>query len=865
MDIQGQKYFITFIDDFSRYMYLYMLHNKSEALDAFKSFKVEVEKQCGKQIKIVRSDRGGEYYGRYTENGQAPGPFAKFLQEHGIVAQYTMPGSPDQNGVAERRNRTLLDMVRSMLSNSNLPKSLWIEALKTAVYILNRVPTKAVSKTPFELWKGWKPSLQHMRVWGCPSEVRIYNPQEKKLDPRTISGYFIGYAERSKGYRFYCPSHNTRFVESRNAKFLENYLISGSDRSQGIGSEKDHSDAQYATSSNGLIVIVNNTPRVQTCVEEPVLEVPQAVDPDPVDVEVQQMPTTVEQPVEQHDPAPQENVDATLRRSTRVRKSAIPNDYVVYLQECDYNVGAENDPETFSQAMSSEVSNLWYNAMKEEMDSMASNRVWDLVKLPDGVKAIGCKWVFKTKKDSQGNIERHKARLVAKGFTQREGIDYTETFSPVSKKDSLRVVMALVAHFDLDLQQMDVKTAFLNGNLEEEVYMKQPEGFFSSDGEHLVCKLNKSIYGLKQASRQWYLKFHNVITSFGFEENVMDQCIYQKVSGSKICFLVLYVDDILLATNDRGLLHEVKQFLSKNFDMKDMGEASYVIGIKIHRDRLRGVLGLSQETYINKVLERFRMKDCSPSVAPIVKGDKFNLDQCPKNDFEREQMKTIPYASAVGSLMYAQVCTRPDIAFVVGMLGRYQSNPGVDHWKAAKKVMRYLQGTKDYMLMYRRTDELEVIGYSDADFAGCIDSRKSTSGYIFMLAGGAVSWRSAKQSLTATSTMEAEFVSCFEATSHGVWLKSFISGLRVVDSISRPLRLYCDNSAAVFMAKNNKSGSRSKHIDIKYLAIRERVKEKKVVIEHVSTELMIADPLTKGMPPMKFKDHVEKMGIGSTL
>ena len=266
MDSHGQRYFISFIDDYSRYMYLYMLHKKDEALDAFKIFKAEVEKQCGKQIKIVRSDRGGEYYGRYTEDGQAPGPFAKFLQEHGIVAQYTMPNSPDQNGVAERRNRNLLDMVRSILSSSNIPKSLWTEALKTAVYILNRVPTKAVSKTPFELWKGWKPSLRHMRVWGCPSEVRIYNPQEKKLDPRTISGYFIGYVERSNGYRFYCPSHGTRIVESRNAKFLENDLISGSDLTRNIVFEKDHSESQPSNSSDRL-VIVHSTPQVQTGVE----------------------------------------------------------------------------------------------------------------------------------------------------------------------------------------------------------------------------------------------------------------------------------------------------------------------------------------------------------------------------------------------------------------------------------------------------------------------------------------------------------------------------------------------------------------------------------------------------------------------
>jgi hypothetical protein len=555
-----------------------------------------------------------------------------------------------------------------MLSRSNLPKSLWIEALKMVVYILNRFPTKDVPKMPFELWKGWKPSLRHMRIWVCPSKLRIYNPQEKKMDPRTISGYFIGYDEKSKGYRFYYPSHSTRIVESRNAKFLKNDLNSGSDQTRNIVSEKDHSKSQPSTPSDRL-VIVHSTLQVQTGVEQPIVEVPQAVDGIPIDQVVQEFPRTFEQRVEPH--TSQEDGGTTLRRYTRPKISTIPDDYVVYLQESDYNIGAENDIESFSQAMSCKESELWYDAMKEEMNSIKSKKVWDLVVLPNGAKSIGCKWVFNTKKDSLGNIERYKARLVAKGFTQKEGIDYTETFSPVYKKDSLHVIMGLVAHFDLELQQMDVKMTFLNGYLEEEVYMKQPEGFPSIDGEKLVCKLNKSLYDLKQASCQWYLKFHNVISSFGFVENIMDQCIYLKVSGSKICFLVLYVDEILLATNDKGLLYEVKQFLSKNSDMKDMGEASYVIGIKIHRDIFRGILGLSHETYINKILERFWMKDCSPSIAPIVKGDRFNLNQCPKNYFEREQMKNIPYASIFGSLMYAQVFTRPDIAFVVGMLGRY--------------------------------------------------------------------------------------------------------------------------------------------------------------------------------------------------
>ncbi|KAL0539955.1 hypothetical protein IC582_024177 [Cucumis melo] len=271
--------------------------------------------------------------------------------------------------------------------------------------------------------------------------------------------------------------------------------------------------------------------------------------------------------------------------------------------------------------------------------------------------------------------------------------------------------MTLVAHYDLELHQMDVKTAFLNENLDEEVFMNQPEGFMVEGKEHMVCKLKRSIYGLKQASRQWYLKFNDTITSFGFKENIIDRCIYLKISGSKFIILVLYVDDILLATNDFGLLCQTKEFLSKNFEMKDMGEASYVIGIEIFRDRTYGLLGLSQKAYINKVLEKFKMDKCSSSVVPIQKGDKFSLMQCPKNEFERNQMETIPYASIVGSLLYAQTCTRPDISFVVGMLGMYQSNPGMDHWKAAKKVLRYLQGTKDYMLTYKRSDHLEVIGY----------------------------------------------------------------------------------------------------------------------------------------------------------
>ncbi|RVW38157.1 Retrovirus-related Pol polyprotein from transposon TNT 1-94 [Vitis vinifera] len=724
----GQQYFITFIDDYSRYGYLFLIHEKSQSLDVFKTFKAEVELQLNKRIKSVRSDRGGEYYGRYDGSGeQHPGPFAKYLEECGIVPQYTMPGSPSMNGVAERRNRTLKDMVRSMISHSTLPEKLWGEALKTAAYILNRVPTKAAAKTPYELWTGRKPSLKHFHIWGCPAEARPYKPHEKKLDSKTVSSYFIGYAEN----------------QARNIVFEE---------------------------EEGSTIAFDN---VQ--VSLPIIDQEVNLDPQPTDNIVQPLIANEDIAPEEQTQQPQENM--SLRRSTRERRNAISDDYIVYLQEREVESGMmEDDPINFQQAMKSSNSQKWIEAMNEEYKSMQDNKVWELVPLPVGTKPIGCKWIFKTKRDSNGNVERYKARLVAKGFTQKEGIDFKETFSPVSTKDSFRIIMALVAHYDLELHQMDVKTAFLNGDIDETIYMVQPENFVSEDSKNMVCKLTKSIYGLKQASRQWYFKFHQIIVSYGFEANLMDECVYHKFSGR----------------------------------------------IQIHRDRSRGILGLSQRTYIDKVLQRYGMQNSKPGDTPVAKGDKFSLNQCPKNSLESQEMQKIPYASAVGSLMYAQVCTRPDIAYIVGMLGRYLSNPGMDHWRAAKRVMRYLQRTKEYMLTYRRLDQLELIGYSDSDFAGCQDSRRSTSGYIYLLAGGAISWRSAKQTLVTSSTMEAEFVACYEASNQGIWLRNFVTGLRVLDGIERPLKIFCDNKSAVLYSNNNRSSTKSKYIDIKFLVVKKK-------------------------------------------
>ncbi|RVW97188.1 Retrovirus-related Pol polyprotein from transposon TNT 1-94 [Vitis vinifera] len=678
-----------------------------------------------------------------------------------------------------------------MISHSTLPESLWGEAIKTAVYILNRVPSKAVAKTPYELWTSKKPSIRHLHVWGCPAEAKPYKPNEKKLDSRTVSCYFVGYSERSRGFKFYDPSTRS-FFETGNAKFIEDVELSGREPLRKVVFEEEFVNIPNITTGHGHIMFNDTIQNVQSITgiqDTPEIPPTQVMEPIQVHQEVTQQPQ-------------EPQVQVPLRRSTRERRSTISDDYVVYLQEHEFDMGLEDDPISVSQVKQSFDSEKWIEAMKDEMKSMKDNGVWDLEELPK----------------------------VAKGFTQKEGIDYKETFSPVSSKDSFRIIMALVAHYDLELHQMDVKTAFLNGNIDETIYMVQPENFESKDSKQLVCRLKRSIYGLKQASRQWYRKFDQVITSFGFKENTVDQCIYLKFSGSKFIILVLYVDDILLASSDVRLLHETKRFLSSKFDMKDLGNASFVLGIQIHRDRSRGILGLSQKAYINKVLSRFGMSNCAPGDTPVAKDDKFSLHQCPKNELEKKDMERFPYASAVGSLMYAQVCTRPDIAYIVGMLGRYLSNP-------------------------------EIVGYLDSDFAGCLDSRRSTSSYIFMLAGGAVSWKSVKQTLITSSTMEAEFIACYEASNHGIWLRNFVTQLRIVDVIEKPLTINCDNKAAELYSKNNRSSSKSKHIDIKFLVVKEKVQSLQVSIEHISTNSMIADPLTKGLPPKVYHEHVTHMGV----
>uniref|UniRef100_A0A2N9H4X0 Integrase catalytic domain-containing protein n=1 Tax=Fagus sylvatica TaxID=28930 RepID=A0A2N9H4X0_FAGSY len=728
----GASYFLTFIDDYTRYGYVQLIAHRYEALDCFKRFVAEVKNQHEKSLKALRTDRGREYLSDQ---------FKDLCEEKGIRRQLTISNTPQQNGVAERRNRTLLDM--------------------------------SVSSTPYELWKGEKPNLEHLRPWGSIGFVHSTAHKYGKLGPRARKHIFIRYSDRLKGYVMYGehPNGGMTEIESRDIDFIETDFPSIGDANRDLDLyelEEDEGTLPSSSEGGGLV--------------------------------------------------PRPYQDSQARRVSN--RGHIPRRHF----EIEGNVllcdaKDVDEPASFSEALHSPDRDEWMTVMQEEMSSMDKNNVWELVDLPPGRKTIGNKCVLKVKRKADGSIDRYKARLVAKCYIQREGIDYEDTFSPVVRFASIRLILSIVAKHDLELFQMDVKTAFLNGELDEEIYMAQPAGFEVKGHERKVCRLKRSIYGLKQSSRQWYLRFHDSITSFGFEMIEEDHCVYLKRSKRSILILSLYVDDILLVGNDMDSIVTTKKWLSSTFEMKDMGEANFVLG-----DAL------------------------------------LSLDQCPKNDEEKNQMSKVPYASAIGSLMYAMLCTRPDICFAVSMVSRYQSNPGPAHWRAVKRILRYLRGTSDHALCYHGRD-LRLTGYSDADWASDKDERKSTSGYAFILGGGAVSWCSKKQSCIALSTMESEYVACSAAVQEAVWLRRFLQRLGVTAHAEDAVLLYSDSTSALAYAKGPKYHGKAKHIELRYHYIRDMVSQREVILQHISTSSMVADPLTKPIARDLFFSHTRSMGL----
>jgi hypothetical protein len=507
-------------------------------------------------------------------------------------------------------------------------------------------------------------------------------------------------------------------------------------------------------------------------------------------------------------------------------------------------------PQTVQQALASPQAEQWKQAMDEEMQSLLGNNTYELTPLPYGRKAIPCKWVFALKTDASGNVVRFKARLVAKGFAQREGIDYTEVFAPVSKHTSLRTLLALSAAHDLEMRQIDVKTAYLNGILEEDIYMMQPPGY-EDGGPGIVCKLSRSLYGLKQAGRVWYERLCAELIKLGFKPSTADPALFTLDDGGVKVFLLVYVDDCLIVApqGNTAVLDRIISDLQSAFDLKDMGEVSTFLGIGISRDRPNRSLSMSQSRYITDVLGKYNMLDARPRSVPL----------CVSTPLQRDGRPLEPgysFSELIGSLLYLSICTRPDIAQAVGALARYMSAPTQEHWTAALGILRYLNGTRDYRLTFSGCSDL--VGYCDSDYAGNVDTRKSTTGFTFLLGGGVISWCSKLQPTVATSTCEAEYIAAAAATKEALWLRKLMSDFGV--SVS-PVLIYSDNQGALSVIKNPVTSARSKHIDVAHHFVRERAARREVDFKYCATDLQVADIFTKALPSSKFHTCRRSLGL----
>lgn len=782
--IGGARYILTFVDDFSRKVFVYFLRKKSEVFETFVNFKNFVENQTERRIKILRTDNGLEFLSN---------AFNSFCRSNGIQHQLTTVYTPQQNGTAERMNRTLIEKARCMLFDANLSKCFWAEACSMAAYIINRsVCARWTDSTPEEVWSGHKVNVADLRIFGTPVMVHVPKEKRRKLDRKSNEMIFVGYDADKKGYR--CMDRVTRALiisrdvifhesESSNIVFtVEEELNSVRAMPKLINFENDTSDEQMDCNEDAL---VNN---------------------------------------QQED---SEMVTDDSENYACISKA---------IEEEDY-------PRTAAEAMNREDGDQWKSAMDDEMNSLKENNTWILVDRPANCKTLNAKWIFVKKKNLAGETIRYKARFVAKGCAQKYGIDFNETYAPVIRYSSIRYLMALAVKNDLKIDQMDVTTAYLHGELEEEIYIEQPEGY--NDQTNRVCQLKKSLYGLKQAGRQWNIKLDSTLKSFGLNKSKLDPCIYYNEDSSLI--VAIYVDDLLIFWRCNSKLIRLKDALNKAFKMKDMGKAKVCLNININQSK--GKIELDQTSYIQKVLQRFNMENCNAISTPSDTNQKLSINMNDDDCADKENIKSIPYQEAVGSLLYLAQCTRPDIAFAVNDVSRFNSNYRLVHWKAVKRIMRYLKGTIDYKLIYEKGNNNDLHGYCDSDWASDIDKRRSCTGYLFKMSGGAITWSSKRQPTIALSTTEAEYMAMTSAIQESIWLKQLSS--EIDHRSSNAITLYCDNQGAINLAESDAFRPRTKHIDIKYHFVRKNIEDKIVNVKYISTDKMIADNLTKAVPKDK--------------
>ncbi|KAJ9536884.1 hypothetical protein OSB04_029617 [Centaurea solstitialis] len=849
---EGHRYYVLFLDDFTDFLWTFPIANKYQVHSIFLSFRAHISTHFEKEIKCFQCDNGKEY-----DNG----PFHKFCELNGMSFRFSCPHTSPQNGKAERKIRTINNIIRTLLAHASLPTSFWHHTLQMATYLLNILPNKKLAfQTPTKILYQKDPSYSHLRVFGCLCYPLLPSTSRNKLQARSTPCVFLGYPSHHRGYKCYDLS-SRKILVSRHVIFDENTFPF---------SQRHHSPS-YEFLDAGLIPLIHahSQPVVPTPSQPPLSS---QVLPEN---SVAQLPSLQAQPTQSTPTSPiqapntstsppstnQPNVprlSSPIQSSSLEQTSSSPqmttrSQHGIFKPRKILNLhtSAKN---SISPLPTNPINALndynWKMAMKDEYDALIANKTWDLVPRPSNANIIRSLWIFRHKTKSDGSFERHKARLVGDGAGQQNGIDCGETFSPVVKPATIRTVLSIALSKSWCLHQLDVKNAFLHGNLAETVYMYQPPGFRDPDHPDYVCLLKKSLYGLKQAPRAWYQRFADYVTTLGFTHSISDHSLFIYRRGKDMAYILLYVDDIILVASSDALRQSIMSKLGSEFAMKDLGPLSYFLGISVTRHS--GGLFLSQKKYAKEILERAGMSSSKPSPTPV--DTKAKLSASSGNPYH----DPTEYRRLAGALQYLTF-TRPDISYAVQQVCLFMHDPRTQHMSALKRIIRYIQGTLDYGLHLYPSSTNRLISYTDADWGGCPDTRRSTSGYCVYLGDNLLSWSAKRQPTLSRSSAEAEYRGVANVVSESCWIRNLLLELHC--PITKTTLVYCDNVSAVYLSGNPVQHQRTKHIEMDIHFVREKVARGQVRVLHVPSRYQIADIFTKGLPLQLFDDFRDSLNV----
>ena len=634
-----------------------------------------------------------------------------------------------------------------------------------------------------------------------------YIHNTKKLDAKGKKGYFLSYDRDSPAYLVYFPETNS-VMKHRIVKFTDSFEKVPQDFNEDLSV-----DVGLIRNEKEETEVGNVTQTIQN--------------PDPEAQDIR--PQRTKQP-------PSHLKDYVTKAASSDTTKCVDFCYVI------------NIPSSFDAAINSEDAEHWKDAMDEEMKVLDENDTYILSELPRNKKAVGGRWVYTVKGEPDNVL--YKARYVAKGCSQIYGVNYIETFSPTARMESLRLLMYVAAQYKLSVHQMDMKGAYLHAPIECEIYVNQPAGYkqLADDGKALVWKLNKSLYGLKQSGRNWHTVFHDFLLTLNFIQSSADACVYVKNHDEELFFILVWVDDIILATKHDKIMENVKEKFKGRFKMKDLGPISYFLGIQF--SQMDGVITITQSSYLRNILNKFGMADCKPRATPSeMKPSSYDSE---KTGDSSDELK---YREIIGSLVYAMTCTRLDLSYIVTKLSQHLSCPDNGDWILLKHVFQYIQGTLDFKLSFHKNDkDIKVVAYCDADWASSLDERRSITGHLFMVSdeGPAISWKSKKQASVALSTCEAEYMALSSTCQEVSYLTRFLENIMHADF--RPVEIRSDNQGAIALVKNPVKHHKSKHIDIRYHFIRNYLKEDKISLSYVPSDKNVADIFTKPCSKFKLQD-----------